>query len=121
MSSVGDFASTGVLIDVRAADRFRGESEPFDPIAGHIPGAVNLPSDQYMSGAYFRPVAELRSIFDAAGVRDGVAAAAYCGSGITAAQALFAAELAGLTLQIYPGSWSEWSNTPGAAIATGRE
>lgn len=119
VTTVGDFAETGVLLDVRAANRFRGEVEPFDPIAGHIPGAVNLPSDDYMDGAYFRRADQLRSLFEAAGVRDGVAAAAYCGSGITAAQALFAAELAGFHLRIYPGSWSEWSNTPGAAIATG--
>lgn len=119
VATVGDFAATGVLLDVRASNRFRGETEPFDPIAGHIPGAVNLPSDDYMDGAHFRAADDLRSIFEAAGVRDGIAAAAYCGSGITAAQALFAAELAGLTLRIYPGSWSEWSNTPDAAIATG--
>ena len=49
----------------------------------------------------------------------GVSAAAYCGSGVTAAQAVFAAELAGLDLRIYPGSWSQWSNTPGRAVATG--
>lgn len=119
MPAVAPFADSGVLLDVRAANRFQGESEPYDPIAGHIPGAVNLPSDDYMSGAFFRPAAELRSIFEACGVRPGVDAAAYCGSGITAAQALFAAELAGLPLRIYPGSWSEWSNTPGAPVAVG--
>lgn len=119
VSTVAAFAASGVLLDVRAANRFRGETEPFDPIAGHIPGAVNLPSDDYLSGAYFRPADEVREVFASAGVHEGVTAAAYCGSGITAAHALFAAELAGLTLRIYPGSWSEWSNTPGAAIATG--
>lgn len=118
---VADFARSGVLLDVRAAHRFRGESEPYDPIAGHIPGAVNLPANDYMDGAFFRPAAELRSIFAASGIRGDVGAAAYCGSGITAAQALFAAELARLHLRIYPGSWSEWSNTPGAPVATGAD
>ncbi len=111
--------AAGVLIDVRAAERYRGEVEPIDPIAGHIPGAVNLPTGAYMEGERFRDAASLRALFASAGVADGVTAAAYCGSGVTAAQAVFAAELAGLELRIYPGSWSQWSNTPGRPIATG--
>ena len=111
--------AAGVLIDVRAAERYRGEVEPIDPVAGHIPGAVNLPTGVYMDGERFRDAASLRALFASAGVADGVTAAAYCGSGVTAAQAVFAAELAGLELRIYPGSWSQWSNTPGRPIATG--
>jgi thiosulfate/3-mercaptopyruvate sulfurtransferase len=115
--------ASGVLIDVRAAERFRGEVEPIDPIAGHIPGAVNLPTGAYMDGERFRDAASLRSLFASVGVHagagDGVRAAAYCGSGVTAAQAVFAAELAGVELGIYPGSWSQWSNTAGRPIATG--
>ncbi len=114
-------AASGVLIDVRAAERYRGEVEPIDPIAGHIPGAVNLPTGTYMNGERFRDAAALRALFATAGVGDGANAAAYCGSGVTAAQAVFAAELAGLPLRIYPGSWSQWSNTPGRPIATGPE
>lgn len=111
----------GVLLDVRAAERYRGEVEPIDPVAGHIPGAVNLPTTDYVVDERFRDAATLRALFAAAGVVPGVHAAAYCGSGVTAAQAVFAAELAGLELRIYPGSWSQWSNTPGRPIATGAE
>ncbi|MFE5407886.1 sulfurtransferase [Microbacterium sp. NPDC056569] len=112
-------AASGVLVDVRAAERYRGEVEPIDPVAGHIPGAVNLPTGAYMDGERFRDAATLRALFATVGAGDGVTAAAYCGSGVTAAQAVFAAELAGLELAIYPGSWSQWSNTPGRPIATG--
>lgn len=112
-------ASSGALIDVRAAERYRGEVEPIDPVAGHIPGAVNLPTGAYMDGDRFRDAASLRALFSDAGVREGGFAAAYCGSGVTAAQAVFAAELAGFELAIYPGSWSQWSNTPGRPVATG--
>jgi thiosulfate/3-mercaptopyruvate sulfurtransferase len=112
-------AGHGVLIDVRAAARYRGETEPIDPIAGHIPGAVNLPTDAYMQGQRFRDPESLRALFESVGARPGMAAAAYCGSGVTAAQAAFAAELAGLGLKLYPGSWSQWSNTPGRPVATG--
>ena len=112
-------AASGVLIDVRAAERYRGEVEPVDPIAGHIPGAANLPTGAYMDGERFRDAASLRELFRGVGIVDGAAAAAYCGSGVTAAQAVFAAELAGLRLGIYPGSWSQWTNTPGRPIATG--
>ncbi|MDQ7879982.1 sulfurtransferase [Microbacterium sp. QXD-8] len=111
--------ASGVLIDVRAAERYRGEVEPVDPIPGHIPGAVNLPTTAYMDGERFRDAASLRALFGGVGVAEGVTAAAYCGSGVTAAQAAFAAELAGLRLGIYPGSWSQWSNMPGRPIATG--
>jgi thiosulfate/3-mercaptopyruvate sulfurtransferase len=112
-------AASGVLIDVRAAERYRGEVEPIDPIAGHIPGAVNLPTGAYMDGERFRDAASLRALFAGVGVTEDVSAAAYCGSGVTAAQAVFAAERAGLRLGIYPGSWSQWTHTPGRPVATG--
>ncbi|GAA5197066.1 sulfurtransferase [Microbacterium jejuense] len=111
--------ANGVLVDVRAAERYRGEVEPIDPIAGHIPGAVNLATTAYMDGERFRDAAALAELFASVGVVPGADAAAYCGSGVTAAQAVFAAELAGLELALYPGSWSQWSNTPGRPIATG--
>ncbi|MBW9093414.1 sulfurtransferase [Microbacterium jejuense] len=113
------FPDAGVLLDVRAAERYRGEVEPIDPIAGHIRGAVNLPTTAYMDGERFADAATLAGLFASVGVVPGVAAAAYCGSGVTAAQAVFAAELAGLHLALYPGSWSQWSNTPGRPVATG--
>ncbi|WP_203581241.1 sulfurtransferase [Microbacterium hibisci] len=120
--SIDDAAAlpgAGVLLDVRAAERYRGETEPIDPIAGHIPGAVNLPTGAYMDGDRFRDAGSLRALFASVGVEPGVAAAAYCGSGVTAAQAVLAADRAGLDLRLYPGSWSQWSNTPGRPIATG--
>lgn len=113
--------ASGVLLDVRARERYRGDVEPIDPHAGHIPGAVNLPTTEYMDGERFRDAAALRALFAAAGVQPGTPAAAYCGSGVTAAQAAFAAERAGLRLRLFPGSWSQWSNTPGRPIATGPE
>jgi thiosulfate/3-mercaptopyruvate sulfurtransferase len=120
--SIDDAAAlpaTGVLVDVRAAERYRGEVEPIDPIAGHIPGAVNLPTNAYMDGERFRDAATLADLFASVGVVPGADAAAYCGSGVTAAQAVFAAELAGLELALYPGSWSQWSNSAGRPVATG--
>ncbi|MBD3942457.1 sulfurtransferase [Microbacterium sp. NEAU-LLC] len=120
--SIDDAAAlpaNGVLVDVRAAERYRGEVEPIDPVAGHIPGAVNLPTNAYMDGERFRDAAALADLFASVGVVRGADAAAYCGSGVTAAQAVFAAELAGLGLALYPGSWSQWSNTPGRPVATG--
>ena len=112
-------AASGVLIDVRAAERYRGEVEPIDPIAGHIPGALNLPTGAYMDGERFRDAASLRALFAGVGATEDVNAAAYCGSGVTAAQAVFAAERAGLRLGIYPGSWSQWTHSPGRPVATG--
>jgi thiosulfate/3-mercaptopyruvate sulfurtransferase len=112
-----------LLIDARASERFRGEKEPLDPVAGHIPGAVNafyqanLGSDQR-----FLPPAELRRRYDAIGVKDDVAAVAYCGSGVTACHDLLAMEVAGFRGgRLYPGSWSEWCGRPGAPVATGAD
>lgn len=110
----------GVLVDVRAAERFRGETEPLDPIAGHIPGAVNLPSAAFFrADGTFRSPEEIGAAFDAVGARADLAVATYCGSGVTAAQAALAARVAGRTVHVYPGSWSAWSNTPGRPVATG--
>src|SRR6185312_4316579 len=89
-------AEAGVLLDARAAERFRGESEPVDPVAGHIPGAVSLPGSELLRLEGGLLDAEgLRARFDAAGVRDGVLVGAYCGSGVTAALEVLALEVAG--------------------------
>jgi thiosulfate/3-mercaptopyruvate sulfurtransferase len=99
-----------VLVDARAAERYRGEVEPIDSVAGHIPGAVNLPFMKLAPGGGFLPPEELRARFEAVGVRSGVDAVAYCGSGITASVLVLAAEVAGIgATRLYPGSWSEWS------------
>ncbi len=110
----------GVLLDARAGERYRGEDEPVDPKAGHIPGAVSAPTAQNLGAdGLFLPSDDLRRRFEALGVRDDAPVAAYCGSGVTAAHEALALVLAGFRPAIYPGSWSQWSNRDGAPVATG--
>jgi thiosulfate/3-mercaptopyruvate sulfurtransferase len=98
------------LLDARAPERFRGEVEPFDPVAGHIPGAANVPFTEVAPEGRFLPPEELRDRLQAAGAAPDREFVAYCGSGITAPTLVLAAELAGLPpARLYPGSWSEWS------------
>lgn len=110
------------LIDARAGARFRGETEPLDPLAGHIPGALNRPfGDNAMPDGRFKPAAELRAEFERllAG-RDPASVVHHCGSGVSAVPNLLAMEIAGLgRTKLYPGSWSEWCNTPGLPTAQG--
>lgn len=108
------------LIDVRAPERYSGEKELVDPVAGHIPGAISLPStaNQEADGR-FRSPAEIAELYAAAGGTDD--AVLYCGSGVTAAQSLLALESAGLTAAIYPGSWSDWIADPSRPVATGTD
>jgi thiosulfate/3-mercaptopyruvate sulfurtransferase len=99
-----------LLLDARARERYRGEVEPIDAVAGHIPGAVNLPFAELAPRGRFLPPEELRARFEAVGADSGRELAAYCGSGITACVVVLAAELAGVgPARLYPGSWSEWS------------
>lgn len=99
----------GVLLDARAPERYRGEAEPVDPVAGHIPGAVNIPYPQlYGPAGRLRPAAELLRLFAGAGVTAGISAAASCGSGVTACHLVLAGRVAGIELALYPGSYSEW-------------
>jgi thiosulfate/3-mercaptopyruvate sulfurtransferase len=114
-------ARTGLLLDARAAERYRGEAEPVDPVAGHIPGAVSAPTAGNVAadGTFLTP-AELAARFDALGVKAGGAqVGAYCGSGITAAHEVLALELAGIAAALYVGSWSEWITDPARPVATG--
>lgn len=109
-----------LLIDARAAARYRGEIEPLDPVAGHIPGSVNLPiADLLTPAGTFRSPAELAAAFAAVGAGSSASpapagnviaglVAASCGSGIAACQLILAAEIAGLELALYPGSYSQW-------------
>ncbi len=102
-------ASVAVLLDARAPERFRGETEPVDPVAGHIPGAANLPFAELAPGGRFLEAPVLRRRLESAGVRPGAEVAAYCGSGVTACVLVLAAEVAGMgPVSLYPGSWSEW-------------
>ncbi|MEU4771958.1 sulfurtransferase [Micromonospora sp. NPDC023644] len=113
-------AGEGVLLDVRAAPRYRGETEPIDPVAGHVPGAVNLPAGEYVAEGRFPAAEALRERFAAAGVGDDRPVGAYCGSGVTAAQAVFALHLAGRPdAALYVGSWSNWVADPARPVATG--
>lgn len=114
-------AREGLLLDARAPERFRGEVEPMDPVAGHIPGATSAPATANLApdGTYL-PAEELRARYEALGVRDGVAVGAYCGSGISAVQDIVALRLAGYDAVLYPGSWSAWCSDPARPVATGR-
>ncbi len=99
-----------LLLDARAPERYRGEVEPIDPVAGHIPGAVNLPFAELAPDGRFLAPDDLRARFEAAGAAPGRELVAYCGSGVTACVLLLAADVAGLDAgRLYPGSWSEWS------------
>ncbi|UZE28814.1 sulfurtransferase [Pseudomonas asplenii] len=110
------------LLDARALPRFRGEVEPIDPIAGHIPGAQCAAFNENLGAdGRFLPADQLRQRFAAKlGDRSVQELVAYCGSGVTACHNLFALSLAGYPLAtLYPGSWSEWITDPQRAIATG--
>jgi thiosulfate/3-mercaptopyruvate sulfurtransferase len=108
------------LVDVRAAERYSGDSEPIDPVAGHVPGAVNLPATANLRpDGRFLPPTEIARLY--AEVVGSEGAVLYCGSGITAAQSLLALESAGLTAAIYPGSWSDWIRDSNRPVATGTD
>lgn len=119
IDDVEDWPRAGVLLDVRAADRYRGDIEPMDPVGGHIPGAVNLPTTVHLEAGRFRDPDSIRAAFASVGVAPGVSTAAYCGSGIAACHTALAGEIAGIEITVYPGSWSQWSNSRGRLIATG--
>lgn len=117
-------ARTGLLLDARAAQRYRGEIEPVDPRAGHIPGAVSAPTaDNLGPDGLFRDTAALRARFAALGIRaDAVdRVGVYCGSGVTAAHEAAALAALGVEAALYPGSWSAWSSDPNRPVATGPE
>lgn len=119
LDSVGAFAESGVLLDARAGERFRGETEPIDPKAGHIPGATSAPTGANLAAdGRFLPADELRERFAALGVDASTPVGVYCGSGVTAAHQAAALAIAGHDAVLYPGSWSQWSNHD-LPVATG--
>ena len=114
-------ARGGMLLDARAAPRFRGEQEPLDRIAGHVPGAVNRPYADNLANGQFKSAMQLAAEFRALlGERPGSDVVAMCGSGVTACHNLLAMERAGLKGgRLYTGSWSGWISDPARPVATG--
>lgn len=101
--------SVAVLLDARAPERFSGEVESVDPVAGHIPGARNVPTEDNLDDdGHFRSAAELAGRYASEGAAPGADVAAYCGSGVTATHDILAMEVAGIRAALYPGSWSGW-------------
>ena len=131
-------ARAGLLLDARAGERYRGEAEPVDPVAGHIPGAVSAPTAGNANpDGTFRVRAELAARFASLGAvpapgrpvdapagapgagTPAIPVGAYCGSGVTAAHEVLALALAGIPAALYVGSWSDWITDPGRPVATG--
>ncbi|TJZ41568.1 sulfurtransferase [Streptomyces piniterrae] len=114
-------ARRGVLLDARAAERYRGEVEPIDRVAGHIPGAVSAPTTENVAegGTVFRDAAALAERFAAFGATPDAEVGVYCGSGVSAAHQVLALAVAGIPAALYVGSWSEWSGDPSRPVATG--
>ncbi len=110
------------LLDVRTGERFRGEAEPIDPVAGHIPGAINLPLQMNLDEhGFFKDAATLKQMYlTALGDTDPRKVVLMCGSGVTACHSLLAMEIAGLRgAKLYAGSWSEWIRDAERPVATG--
>ncbi|HWU07017.1 MAG TPA: sulfurtransferase [Streptomyces sp.] len=113
-------ARSGLLLDARAAERYRGDVEPIDRVGGHIPGAVSAPTSQNVGeDGRFLPAASLASRFSALGADGEKEIGVYCGSGVSGAHEVLALELAGHRAALYAGSWSEWSSDESRPVATG--
>jgi thiosulfate/3-mercaptopyruvate sulfurtransferase len=115
-----ELAATGLLLDARAAERYRGEVEPVDPRAGHVPGAVSAPTGENLAAdGTFLPPEVLRERFAGKGADENARIGVYCGSGVTAAHQIAALALAGYDAALFPGSWSAWSADPARPAAKG--
>ncbi|MER7464661.1 sulfurtransferase [Streptomyces sp. NPDC097981] len=113
-------ARSGILLDARAGERYRGEVEPIDRVGGHIPGAVSAPTAENVDAdGRFLPADALRARFAGLGVSGGTPVGVYCGSGVSGAHQVLALEVAGVPAALYAGSWSEWSSDPARPVATG--
>ncbi len=119
IDQAAELPTYGVLLDARAPERYRGEAERLDRLAGHIPGAVNAPASENLTPeGNFRSAHALRARFTELGLSEHDVIAVYGGSGITASQDIAALAIAGFSAALYPGSWSQWVNTPGRPIET---
>ena len=116
--AAAEIAREGLLLDARAPERYAGETEPIDPVAGHVPGAVNSPTTEWVTadGTFRRDLAEHWERVRAG--REGTVGV-YCGSGVTAAHHVLALAELGVESVLYPGSWSEWIRDPAHPVATG--
>ncbi|UKA57461.1 sulfurtransferase [Arthrobacter sp. FW306-2-2C-D06B] len=120
MDEAAEWHNHGILLDARAGERYRGEIEPIDPRAGHIPGALSAPTAGNLGpdGTFLR-AAQLRNRFAALGIDEGSKVAVYCGSGVTAAHEIAALEIAGFRAALFPGSFSQWSSLEANPVVTG--
>ncbi|MCY7396517.1 MAG: sulfurtransferase [Nocardioides sp.] len=110
----------GVLVDAREPERYRGDVEPVDPVAGHIPGAVNVPTSVNLrADGRFEDADVLRRRYAEAGASPGADVAAYCGSGVSATHDLLALAVVGVDAALYPGSWSGWLGDPERPVERG--
>ncbi|MFB6712502.1 sulfurtransferase [Streptomyces sp. NPDC056237] len=113
-------ARTGLLLDARAAERYRGDVEPIDRVGGHIPGAVSAPtSENVRDDGRFLPVRSLAARFEGLGADRAPEVGVYCGSGVSGAHEVLALAVAGIPAALYAGSWSEWSADESRPVATG--
>ncbi|MGO2632322.1 MAG: sulfurtransferase [Galactobacter sp.] len=113
-------AETGILLDARAGERYRGETEPIDPRAGHIPGALSAPTAANLGDdGSFRDAPALAARFADLGATPGSDVGVYCGSGVTASHQVLALAVAGIEAALYPGSWSQYSSDPARPVAVG--
>lgn len=120
IEQAAEWGQHGILLDARAGERFRGETEPIDPRAGHIPGATSAPTlANIAADGHFLSPEQLRQRFTELGIDEQTPVAVYCGSGVTAAHQIAALRLAGFTAALFPGSWSAWSNRSELPVATG--
>jgi thiosulfate/3-mercaptopyruvate sulfurtransferase len=118
--TAAELAVSGLLLDARAGERYRGEVEPVDPRAGHIPGAVSAPTGENLAAdGTFLPAEELRKRFEERGAATARRIGVYCGSGVTAAHQIAALEIAGYEAVLFPGSWSAWSADPARPAVKG--
>ncbi|MEU6527258.1 sulfurtransferase [Streptomyces sp. NPDC046924] len=113
-------ARSGLLLDARAGERYRGEVEPIDRVGGHIPGAVSAPTTENVGpDGRFLSAGELSARFRALGASEDTPVGVYCGSGVSAAHEVLALAVAGIPAALYVGSWSEWSSDPERPVAVG--
>ncbi|MFJ6855659.1 sulfurtransferase [Streptomyces sp. NPDC091271] len=118
--AAAELARSGLLLDARAAERYRGDVEPIDRVGGHIPGAVSAPTTRNVGeDGRFLAASTLASRFSALGAGGDTRVGVYCGSGVSGAHEVLALELAGHRAALYAGSWSEWSSDESRPVATG--